>query len=269
MYSRPSAVLFRMRSSSIAASVILALAFLSPQSSSARDKSPHWVSSFAKYVQIAGATRVGSEACTSCHAAVAGNFRHAFHAQQGVECEDCHGPGSLHVNANGDVTKIIRLDSHSAEQADGVCLSCHAQNEKVRHWLAGSHAANHLLCVDCHQVHVRALRAGNESRISFDTATRGAFVASLVSPETNVILRPRSATNDACLKCHQTEGAQLSMPYHHPLREGKLNCVDCHDPHGGPAGNNLRTATVNQLCLSCHAQYRGPFAYQHPPVTEN
>jgi predicted CXXCH cytochrome family protein len=26
---------------------------------------------------------------------------------------------------------------------------------------------------------------------------------------------------------------------------------------------------VNQLCLGCHAQYRGPYAYQHPPVTEN
>jgi predicted CXXCH cytochrome family protein len=59
------------------------------------------------------------------------------------------------------------------------------------------------------------------------------------------------------------------MAYHHPLREGKMSCVDCHDPHGGPTGNNLKTANVNQLCLSCHAQYRGPFAYQHPPVTEN
>lgn len=26
---------------------------------------------------------------------------------------------------------------------------------------------------------------------------------------------------------------------------------------------------MNELCLSCHAQYRGPFAYQHPPVSEN
>jgi predicted CXXCH cytochrome family protein len=78
-----------------------------------------------------------------------------------------------------------------------------------------------------------------------------------------------SATNDACLRCHQAERAQFSMPYHHPVREGKMSCADCHDPHGGAAGDNLRMASVNQLCLSCHAQYRGPFAYQHPPVTED
>jgi hypothetical protein len=41
----------------------------------------------------------------------------------------------------------------------------------------------------------------------------------MVSPETNVILRPMSETNDACLKCHQTQAAQMSMPYHHPLRD--------------------------------------------------
>ena len=224
---------------------------------------------FAKYVEVPGASGVGSDPCTVCHAETSKNFQHAFHKQQGVECEDCHGNGSLHVEGGGDVAKIVSFSKRPAQAANGVCLGCHARDEKVRHWSGGSHSANHLRCVDCHQIHDRALRATNESRISFDTATRGAFTAGSVSPETNVILRPRSATNDACLKCHQTEGAQLSMPYHHPLREGKMSCVDCHDPHGGPAGNNLRTANVNQLCLGCHAQYRGPFAYQHPPVTEN
>ena len=257
-----------MRRALLAAIPYLAVGCLCTHALLGKEQSKYWNGAFAKYVEITGATRVGSETCAQCHTDQAKDFRHAFHAQQGVECEDCHGLGSLHVNGNGDVTKIIGLRSGSAEQADGVCLNCHVQDEKVRHWLGGSHAANHLRCVDCHEVHVRALRVANESWTSFDTATRGAFVAAAVSPETNVILRPRSATNDACLKCHQTEGAQLSLPYHHPLREGKMSCVDCHDPHGGPAGNNLRTANVNELCLSCHAQYRGPFAYQHPPVTE-
>jgi predicted CXXCH cytochrome family protein len=123
--------------------------------------------------------------------------------------------------------------------------------------------------MDCHQVHQKALKAASESRFSFDKVGRAAFAAASVSPETDVILRPRAESNEACLKCHQTQAAQMSMPYHHPLREGKMSCADCHDPHGGPAGNNLKTANANQLCLTCHAQYRGPYAYQHPPVTEN
>ncbi len=223
----------------------------------------------AAYVEIPGASRVGADTCAACHTDISTNYQHAFHKQQGVDCEDCHGNGSLHMEGGGDVGKIISITKRPVQQANGVCLGCHARQEKVRYWLGGSHSANHLRCADCHQVHAPALTRANETRLSFDTATRGALAAEFVSPETQVVLRPRSATNDACLRCHQTQRAQLSMPYHHPLREGKLSCVDCHDPHGGPAGNNLRAATVNQLCLTCHAQYRGPFAYQHPPVSEN
>jgi predicted CXXCH cytochrome family protein len=249
---------------------IAALLFLATQSSSAQKKANYWgIGGFTKYVTIPGATRVGTDACTTCHAQTAANFRHAFHAQQGIECEDCHGAGSLHVEGGGDVTKIVSFTKRDANDANGACLSCHAKDENVRHWLSGSHAANHVRCTDCHEIHVRALRAANEGRMSFDTATRAALTAGSVSPETNVIVRPPWATNDACLKCHQTVTAQLSMPYHHPLREGKMSCVDCHDAHGGAAGNNLRAANANELCLSCHAQYRGPFAYQHPPVSEN
>ena len=232
-------------------------------------KRPTQASGYGIYADIPGATRVGSDTCAGCHAENAKSFQHGFHKQQGVECEDCHGNGSLHFEGGGDVAKIVSFSKRPARDANGVCLGCHARDEKVRHWLGGTHAANHLRCVDCHQIHAQALKDAKESRISFDTTTRGALAAGAVSPETNVMLRSRSETNDACLKCHQSEGAQLSMPYHHPLREGKMSCVDCHDAHGGPAGNNLKTANVSQLCLGCHAQYRGPFAYQHPPVTEN
>ena len=168
------------------------------------------------------------------------------------------------------MAKIVSFRRRPPGDANGACLSCHAQDERIRNWLAGSHSSNHVRCIDCHQIHqVVHSRPQKKAGLASITATRGALTAASVSPETNVIVRPVWETNDACLKCHPTERAQLSMPYHHPLREGKISCVDCHDPHGGPGGNNLRTANVNQLCLGCHAQYRGPYAYQHPPVTEN
>jgi len=31
----------------------------------------------------------------------------------------------------------------------------------------------------------------------------------------------------------------------------------------------LRNASVNDQCLSCHADKRGPFVFSHPPVEEN
>jgi predicted CXXCH cytochrome family protein len=220
-------------------------------------------------MEIAGAKPVGSETCGTCHEDVAKNFGHAYHAQQGVTCEQCHGNGSLHVDGGGDVAKIISLKRVSATQANAVCLTCHAGGDRQRHWMSGVHAASGVRCIDCHQVHSGAVVTARLGRAAFDTRAAGAADANVVSPETNNMVQSRAATNDLCLRCHQAQNAQLSMPYHHPLREGKMSCADCHDPHGGTAGHNLRTANVNELCLGCHAQFRGPFAYQHPPVQEN
>jgi predicted CXXCH cytochrome family protein len=124
-------------------------------------------------------------------------------------------------------------------------------------------------CIDCHDIHVSAKKPDVVNTV-FDVKTRGSAGAVVdYVPETKVKVRPPSETIESCLKCHQTQRGEISLPYHHPLREAKITCIDCHDPHGGRGDKNLRASNVNQLCLTCHAQYRGPFAYQHPPVNEN
>ncbi len=253
----------------VSAASLLVVLLIPPPCAFGQTKTHTWTARFAASTAIPGAKRVGAQVCSTCHAQEAKDFQHAFHAQQGVECEDCHGAGSLHVQGGGDVSKIISFSQRSAKEANAACLSCHVQDESVRHWMAGPHASSGVRCADCHQVHANAVKSAERGEARFDTSTEGALQAAEVSPETNAIVEPMAETNDACLRCHQNVRAQLSMPYHHPVREGKMSCADCHDPHGGPAGNNLRTSTVNQLCLQCHAQYRGPFAYQHPPVSEN
>jgi DmsE family decaheme c-type cytochrome len=72
----------------------------------------------------------------------------------------------------------------------------------------------------------------------------------------------------ACYKCHQKIFAQNQMPSHHPIREGKMVCSDCHDAHG-QAERNLKGDSVTALCYKCHADKQGPFVYEHPPVTED
>ena len=186
-----------------------------------------------------------------------------------MECEQCHGPGSLHVEGGGDVSKIISFRQRTAADANGACLSCHLKDASVRNWVNGRHASNKIRCTDCHQIRGYA-KSASKPKVSFDLMTTSASdMAESFVPETEKMIQPSWKTNENCLSCHQTQRGQMSLPYHHPLREGKMNCADCHDPHGGPTGNNLRTSNVNQLCLTCHAQYRGPFAYQHPPVSEN
>ena len=73
---------------------------------------------------------------------------------------------------------------------------------------------------------------------------------------------------EACYKCHPKIYGLNALPSHHPIKEGKMVCSDCHDAHGQETGN-LKEATINLLCYKCHAEKQGPFAFEHPPVREN
>jgi nitrate/TMAO reductase-like tetraheme cytochrome c subunit len=59
------------------------------------------------------------------------------------------------------------------------------------------------------------------------------------TPESSIAFS-RGHTNEACLRCHETQRADASLPYHHPVRKGKMTCVDCHDPHRGAPGATLK-----------------------------
>jgi DmsE family decaheme c-type cytochrome len=57
--------------------------------------------------------------------------------------------------------------------------------------------------------------------------------------------------------------------YSHPLREGKMACTSCHSPHGATTEQQLIKQTLNDTCFQCHAEKRGPFLWEHAPVTED
>ena len=56
---------------------------------------------------------------------------------------------------------------------------------------------------------------------------------------------------------------------HHPIREGKITCADCHNPHGTQTAKMIRGASVNEQCYTCHTEKRGPFLWEHAPVRES
>jgi DmsE family decaheme c-type cytochrome len=54
-----------------------------------------------------------------------------------------------------------------------------------------------------------------------------------------------------------------------PMREGKIVCSDCHNPHGSITEGMLKQDSINDNCYTCHAEKRGPFLFEHTPVREN
>jgi DmsE family decaheme c-type cytochrome len=72
-----------------------------------------------------------------------------------------------------------------------------------------------------------------------------------------------------CTSCHQARAADALKPSHHPLHEGKMGCTSCHSPHGSTAPSALKGNTVTETCTTCHAENRGPFLWEHEPVSED
>jgi predicted CXXCH cytochrome family protein len=137
------------------------------------------------------------------------------------------------------------------------CLACHTNY--VRQFPASPHARLHFApnakigasgCEACHGPGSKHIEAGGG---------RGKF-----------ILNPgKDAT--ACFNCHLETHAEFTLPQHHPVLEGKMNCVQCHDPHGAdimkPAGG-LAMSRLNQSCAQCHRDQAKPFVFEHEALRE-
>lgn len=175
-----------------------------------------------------------------------------------VDCEACHGPGSLAIegltrelveeNARQgiktacDYQKLIDLENLPAPAQSLVCLNCHSADAtfNLHNWNAGTHAMNDVSCFDCHDVHH--------------------------SPDLKVTARE---SVKLCTKCHRSVELQFSLDSHHPLFEERVFCIDCHDQHQGFAGSQLRKYTVKDTCAQCHPDKKGPFLYEHADVMDD
>ena len=53
--------------------------------------------------------------------------------------------------------------------------------------------------------------------------------------------------------------------------EGRMNCVQCHDPHGGDifkSASGLAMARLNENCAQCHREQTRPVAFEHGAMRE-
>lgn len=185
---------------------------------------------------------VGIDSCVQCHEDVVKEFKQTPHAASAQGCEGCHGPGKAHVDGAGDKTKIRVFAELKAADSSATCMECHNKAGQ-KHWVGSAHDSRQLACTACHSAHPKAGRV-----------------------EKALLKQPQMLL---CTSCHLQKKAQLIRPGHMPLREGKLQCTSCHNPHGTPNDRMLLQTSVNQNCYSCHAEKRGPFLWEHAPVREN
>jgi len=196
----------------------------------------------------------GVEVCRACHQRENQHWGQTLHGRLFGEaprtpleargCESCHGPGARHPADPSNPNLIVsftRSSPDSVDRMNGMCLQCHSGGARI-FWNGSIHQSQGLACSDCHNPMAQQSVWGLEARVN---------------------------ASNTCFKCHPQQRTDFSRRSHMPLLEGKISCVDCHAPHGSYTDPLLKADSVNQLCYQCHADKRGPFIWEHPPVMTN
>ncbi len=187
------------------------------------------------------------DTCVSCHEDHATGLQKTQHGKRGfanqsdLACQSCHGAAGAHVDDPTVEENQPRLADLGSREVAARCQECHAGGGHM-FWRGGRHSAAGVTCTDCHSVH--------------------SYVSDHAQLKAPTVM-------DTCFTCHKNVRADTMRASHHPVREGKMTCSDCHDPHGTPNDNNIPTGSVNEKCWECHAEKRGPFLWEHPPVRED
>lgn len=158
-------------------------------------------------------------------------------------CQTCHGESTEHINSGSpDQPPTVKFGVKSkvpvAEQ-NKVCLKCHESGLRME-WKGSHHETAELACSSCHTIH---------------------------APEDKVL--NQQTQPEICFNCHKTQQAQIHRFSAHPIKEGKMSCTQCHNPHGSAGPKLLNKLTLNEVCYTCHAEKRGPFLWEHQPVRED
>ncbi len=194
----------------------------------------------------------GDAKCTACHdesdspkLLSIGKTKHGTRADgRTPTCTSCHGASDAHADSKTQVrpapdrTFTKRSKTPVAER-NAACLTCHSGTSRM-FWAGSIHEQQAVACTSCHVVH-----------------------------NAHDKVRDKLTQQETCFTCHKEKRAEINRPSRHPVKEGKVTCSDCHNPHGSAGPKLMVRDTVVDTCYACHADKRGPFLWSHQPVTED
>jgi predicted CXXCH cytochrome family protein len=207
--------------------------------------------------QIRLVTSGANELCYQCHAEQKERFegaksKHSLLAADASSCVSCHNP---HAAAQPRLLKKAQPelcnDCHSVvadkkfihQPAQAGCTLCH--NPHASDSPKNLHAAVNAVCMECHS-------SGSAGVVKADVPLRlfGGKVTLAASPFRMVqllALKPDAAFGHPMPSHPISKSAEKD--------KAELNCVTCHNPHGGNGSTKrfqTETASSSPLCGKCH-----------------
>lgn len=135
------------------------------------------------------------------------------------------------------------------------CAGCHEEKTREfentthgRYLIRGEEGEEVMACESCHGQGSLHLEVG------------GGIGQYIINPSKNP---------EPCFQCHAQVQVAFNLEYHHPVREERLTCTNCHDPHGDIyLARGMRMGRENAVCRQCHKGKTRPRVFVHEALRE-